>query len=169
MRQWTIATVNIDDLIPHSKNPRSLSKEDCAQLRKSIAKFGLIDLPVVTKDNRIIGGHQRLNMLKEMNVREVQCWVPTFDDLTEQDIDELNIRLNKNQGEWDWDILANEWDINDLVEWGFKDEDFDESKPEKKKKPSVSYEFSDKEDLQHFMSQVEALGNERIEKTKVKL
>lgn len=169
MKSWQIEKRNISDLIAHDKNPRFLSKEDAAHLRSSISKFGLIDLPIITKDNRVIGGHQRLNILKEMKIETVNCWVPDFDDLTEQDIDELNIRLNKNQGEWDWDILANEWDVNDLVDWGFKGEDFEEAKPEKKKKPSVSYEFSQKEDLQHFMSQVEAIGNDRIEKTKVKL
>ena len=169
MRKWRIESRNIDDLMTHAKNPRTLSKEDASHLRTSISKFGMIDLPVITKDNRIIGGHQRLNVLKEMKVTTVDCWVPEFDDLSHQDIDELNIRLNKNQGEWDWDVLANEWDVNDLIGWGFKDEDFDETKPEKKKKPAVTYEFSDKQDLQDFMSQVECLGNSNIEKTKVKI
>lgn len=167
--KWVIEEKRIDDLIFHSKNPRTLSKQEAAQLKKSISKFGLIDLPVVTKDNRVIGGHQRLSILKDLLVNRVKCWVPEEDVLTEQDIDELNIRLNKNQGEWDWDILANEWDIHDLVDWGFEDSDFDEVKPEKKKKPSVTYEFSDKQDLQDFMSQVEAIGNGNIEKTKVKI
>lgn len=169
MRNWRVETRNVSDLIPHDKNPRSLSKEDASQLRKSISKFGLIDLPIITKDNRVIGGHQRLNVLREMKVPTVKCWVPEFDDLSEQDIDELNIRLNRNQGEWDWDILANEWDINHLVDWGFKDEDFEEAKPEKKKKPAVTYEFTDLDDLKLFMSQVEALDNQTIDKTKVKL
>ena len=167
--KWIIEEKRIEDLIFHSKNPRTLSKEEASQLKKSISKFGLIDLPVVTKDNRVIGGHQRLSILKDLLVNRVNCWVPEEDILTESDIDELNIRLNKNQGEWDWDVLANEWDIDDLVEWGFKDEDFEDSKPEKKKKPSVTYEFDEKESLQYFMTQVEALGNSNIEKTKVKL
>lgn len=166
---WLIERRQVSDLIPHSKNPRTLSKEEAMQLKKSISKFGLIDLPIITKDNRVIGGHQRLSILKDMNISWVNCWVPQEDTLTEQDIDELNIRLNKNQGEWDWDILANEWDINDLVDWGFKDEDFEDSKPEKKKKPSVVYEFSNGDDLKYFMSQVEGLCNETIDKTKVRM
>lgn len=167
--KWVIEEKRIDDLIFHAKNPRTLSKEEAVQLKKSISKFGLIDLPVVTKDNRVIGGHQRLSILKELLVNHVKCWVPDEDILSEQDIDELNIRLNKNQGEWDWDVLANEWDVNDLIDWGFKDEDFDEAKPEQKKKPAVTYEFTDKQYLQDFMCQVEAIGNSNIEKTKVKL
>lgn len=168
--KWVIENKSISDLIAHNKNPRTLSKEDASQLKKSISKFGLIDLPIVTKDNRVIGGHQRLNVMRTMGITSVNCWVPESDTLTDDDIDELNIRLNKNQGDWDWDILANEWDVNNLVEWGFKDEDFDlDLKPEKKKKPSVTYEFSDSECLKHFMSQVEALANENIEKTKVKI
>jgi len=123
MRNWRIESRNVSDLISHAKNPRKLSKHDASHLKTSISKFGLIDLPVITKDNRVIGGHQRLNVLKEMKVPTVNCWVPEFDDLTPQDIDELNIRLNKNQGEWDWDVLANEWDINNLLEWGFTEQD----------------------------------------------
>ena len=39
--------------------------------------------------------------------------------LSEKEVEELNIRLNKNTGDWDWDVLANSWDPDELVEWGF--------------------------------------------------
>lgn len=167
--RWVIESREISDLIPHSKNPRILRKDEARQLSRSIEKFGLIDLPVVTHDNRVIGGHQRLSILKEMGKTSVDCWVPESETLTQAEIDELNIRLNKNQGDWDWDMLANDWEINDLVDWGFTDDDFGDVPVEKKKNPSVSYEFTNKDDLGDFMRQVESLNNSNIEKTKVKI
>lgn len=84
----------------------------------------MIDKPIITKDNLIIGGHQRIMMLKKMGVKEIEVYVAD-EDLNDKDIEELNIRLNKVSGDWDWDILANQYEMKDLVEWGFSGEDFD--------------------------------------------
>lgn len=169
VKRWRIEKRNINDLINHPKNPRKLSIDDERQLAKSIDKFGLIDLPVINHDNRVIGGHQRLRILQDMLVTTVDCWVPDGSELTDDEIDELNIRLNRNQGEWDWDILANEWEVNDLLDWGFSSEEIEGKEDKKKKNPQVIYEFSNPEDLKDFMRQVESLGNNNIEKTKIKL
>jgi ParB-like chromosome segregation protein Spo0J len=118
MIEWRLEKRLIKDLIPHSKNPRYLNKDQAKQLKTSITKFGLIDVPIINNDNTIIGGHQRISILKDEGESEVNCWVPDS-LLTEQEVDELNIRLNKNTGSWDFDILANDWDMRDLVEWGF--------------------------------------------------
>ena len=151
---WHLEVRDIEELIPHSKNPRYISKEDAKHLKASIAKFGLIDKPIITSDGRVIGGHQRLKVLFEQGHREIECLVsdPDF-EWTQENIDELTIRLNKNTGNWDFDILANEWDIDHLCEWGFKPDDFDDPLP-KKKKPQVLFEFSDKEELEKFVQQV---------------
>jgi hypothetical protein len=74
--------------------------------------------------------------------------------LLEREVDELNIRLNRNHGEFDYDILANSWDVPDLLDWGFNPEELEliaidplesEDKQEKKKKkhtcPSCGHEF----------------------------
>lgn len=121
---WTLQTRKIADLKPHPRNPRKLSKADYEQLKTSIDKFGLIDKPIVTRDGSVIGGHQRLQVLKKMKAKQVECWVPEGDDISAEDIDELTIRLNRNTGEWDWDILANEWDEKELEAWGFQLDDF---------------------------------------------
>jgi ParB-like chromosome segregation protein Spo0J len=121
--KWKIETRKIKDLKPHPKNPRQLSDHDAAHLEKSLAKFGLIDKPIITPQGMIIGGHQRISVLKKMGHKEVECFVPDS-DLEDQDIDELNIRLNRNAGSWDFDILANQWDENDLLDFGFTEHEF---------------------------------------------
>jgi ParB-like chromosome segregation protein Spo0J len=120
---WTTQVKKIKDLKPHSKNPRKLSKYDADHLQKSLEKFGLVDKPIVSRDGIIIGGHQRIAILKKMGEKEVECFVPDR-DLDAKDMDELNIRLNRNLGEWDFDILANEWNTEDLIQWGFTTSEF---------------------------------------------
>jgi len=95
-----------------------MSKHDADNLQKSIDKFGLIDKPIVTHDGLIIGGHQRVSILKKMGHKEVECYVADS-ELNEKDIEELNIRLNRNRGEWDFDILANQWESTELLDYGF--------------------------------------------------
>src|SRR5271166_3724937 len=108
MISWHLEVLPIKDLKEHPKNPRQINKEQFQHLSNLIAKFGLIDKPIVNLDKTIIGGHQRIKVLKKMKVKEVECWVPD-QQLSEKDIDELCVRLNLNQGQWDYDILANQW------------------------------------------------------------
>lgn len=118
---WTLRTFQISDLTDYAKNPRMLSKEQFAHLKKSMDKFGLIDKPIINADaaHTVIGGHQRLHVLRSEGVKAVECWYPSR-ELDEREVEELNIRLNKNTGSWEMDILANQWDVGDLLEWGFK-------------------------------------------------
>ena len=120
--QWTTEIRHIKGLKEHSKNPRRLSKDQHRQLKISLEKFGLADKPIINTDGTIIGGHQRLKVLKELGHKEIEVLVPDR-SLTPEEVDEMNIRLNKNTGEWDFDILANEWEVNDLIEWGFAEEE----------------------------------------------
>ncbi len=117
---WKLETRKIKDLKKHPKNPRKMSKHDAEQLQKSLEKFGLIDKPIINADNTIIGGHQRISVLKKMGSDSdyIECYVPDR-ELSQEDVDELNLRLNRNNGEWDWDILGNEWDPTELIQAGF--------------------------------------------------
>ena len=112
---------NIDELTDYYKNPRSLSDKEFKQLKTSLDKFGMIDKPIVNADsaNTIIGGHQRKHVLEASGVTEIECWIPDR-ELSDKEVEELNIRLNKNTGSWDFDTLANEFELPDLVEWGFE-------------------------------------------------
>lgn len=118
---WTLQEVPIKSLKDHAKNPRQINKDQLNRLETTIDKFGLIDKPIANKDLTIIGGHQRIKILKKQKVKLVQCWVPDT-ELNEKEVDELCIALNLHRGEWDWDILANQFDALDLLEWGFTEQ-----------------------------------------------
>ena len=119
---WKLESRSLKDLKDYSKNPRILTKDQETQLLESLNKYGLIDKPIINTDNTLIGGHQRKRVLKKLGYKQVECWVPSR-ALEEKEIEELNIRLNKNIGEWDWDILANQWEFEDLLNWGFTPEE----------------------------------------------
>jgi len=113
---------NVEELIFAEYNPRQLTTEQHKTLTDSIKRFGLVD-PILVNINSerkdvIVGGHQRVTVAKQLGFKEV----PTVElDLTPEKERELNIRLNRNTGEWDWDALANHFDMDDLHEWGFTD------------------------------------------------
>ena len=115
-----IITKEIEDLVFAEYNPRQLSEDQYKNLKDSITRFGLVD-PIIINKNKdrkgiIIGGHQRVKVARTMGIKEVPC---VEVDLTYEKEKELNIRLNKNTGGWDMDILANTFDVNELLDWGF--------------------------------------------------
>lgn len=121
MINWHLEVLPIKDLKDHPKNPRQISKEQMKHLEGLIKKFGLIDKPIVNKDWTIIGGHQRIKVLKRMKAKSVECWVPDR-QLEESEIEHLCVGLNLNQGAWDWDKLANEFEVVDLLNYGFSED-----------------------------------------------
>ena len=117
---WTLKNKKVSELKENPKNPRSLTKKGLEDLEKSMVKFGVAEPLVVNTDDMICGGHGRKKVLEKLNIKEVDCYYPNR-KLTPKEFDELNIRLNKNiAGEFDMDILANEFDVPDLLDWGFK-------------------------------------------------
>ena len=116
-----IESIKINKLKPAKYNPRQISTKQYNDLKKSIEKFSLVDPIIINKDMTVIGGHQRLKICKELKHIEIDCVVL---DLSKEDERELNIRLNKNTGDWDFDLLSN-FDIDELVDWGFKHIDLD--------------------------------------------
>lgn len=120
MIEWYLQTILIKNLKINPKNPRQISKEQSAHLESLINTFGLIDRPIVNSNMVIIGGHQRIKILKKQKVKEVECWLPSR-QLDDQEVDRLCIGLNLNQGSFDFDILLNEFEIIDLISWGFTD------------------------------------------------
>jgi len=112
----------ITDLKPATYNPRQISTKQYKDLKESVKKFGLVDPIIINKDNTVVGGHQRLKIAKELKYIDIECVVLNLSKAEER---ELNIRLNKNTGDFDMDILANEFDIDELTDWGFKHIDLD--------------------------------------------
>ncbi len=118
---WKLQTFKLSQLKAHPKNPRQISKDQMVHLENVIAKFGMIDKPVINLDMTIIGGHQRVKILKKMKIKELECWVPD-ELLEEKDVEELMIKHNLNQGSWDFDALANNFEVMDLLGYGFSEE-----------------------------------------------
>ena len=107
-------------------NPRKWTKEAEDQLQESIKRFGLVDPFVVNnapnRKNIVIGGHFRLATAKKMGIEKVPVVYINIPDIEKEK--ELNIRLNKNTGEFDWNLLAN-FNETFLVDIGFSSEELD--------------------------------------------
>lgn len=124
----------ISDLKPAPYNPRKSNEKQEANLKKSLEKFGVVEPIVFNKrTGYIVGGHFRIRELKKLGYKEVECVIV---DLNEDDEKELNIRLNANTGEWDWEDLVINWDVEQLDDWGldipnFEIEEEDEDEKDK--------------------------------------
>lgn len=114
----------LSELQPAGYNPRRLTEAQHSAIRQSLKEFGAVTPLVINmhpdRKNIIIGGHQRQRIAMEMGWETFPCVEVS---LTEEKEKELNIRLNKNTGEFDWDLLANNFDVGELREWGFSDEE----------------------------------------------
>ena len=113
--------VKINKVKPNEKNPRLIKDSKFKKLVTSIKEFPeMLKLRpiVVNKDMVVLGGNMRLKACKEAGLKEV--YVLKADDLTEEQQKEFIVKDNVGFGEWDWDILANEWDVDLLEEWGLE-------------------------------------------------
>ena len=112
----------IADLKPAEYNPRQLTDKQYKQLKKSLKTFGCVE-PVVVNSNPmrtdiIIGGHQRCKVWADLGNDTIPTVEIELDEAAEM---ELNVRLNKNTGEFDMDSLANYFDEDELMNWGFSE------------------------------------------------
>jgi DNA modification methylase len=156
--------IKIDKLKPSEYNPRKASKKQVEDVKKSIERFGLVDPIIVNSaENRkdiVIGGHLRLEVAKDMGIKEVPVVYVNIPDIEKEK--ELNIRLNKNIGDFDYDLLAN-FDEDLLKDVGFESEELDkifdldlEANPKDDEVPDVQKETNIK------YGDIFQLGNHRI-------
>ena len=124
MIKWTSEKRKIIELIPAKYNPRTADDKEWNDLNDSIEQFNLADPIIINKDNTVIGGHFRLKVLQSRGETEVDVRVPDR-QLTPEEERRLNLRLNKNNGSWDLDMLAN-FDEDMLKEVGFTASELDE-------------------------------------------
>ena len=111
--------VKISEVKTNPKNPRLIKDDKFKKLVKSIQEFPqMLELrPIVVDENNIVlGGNMRLKACKEAGMKEV--YIVRAENLTELQKDEFIVKDNVGFGEWDWDMLANEWDTEKLDEWG---------------------------------------------------
>ena len=137
-------------------NPRILKDDKFAKLTQSIKDFPqMLDIrPIVVNDDMVVlGGNMRLKACKEAGLKEVP--VIKVNDLTEEQQREFIIKDNVGFGEWDWDLLANEWDTDLLDDWGLDlgvdlnsedfGEDFDLSDGDKEPFQKMAFTLADEQ------------------------
>jgi ParB-like chromosome segregation protein Spo0J len=126
--------MKLSDIKPNPSNPRIIKDEKFAKLVQSIKDFPqMLELRpiVINSDNIVLGGNMRLRACKEAGLKEVP--VMRADDLTPEQQAEFIIKDNVGFGEWDWEMLANQWEAEKLNDWGLDVPDFkvaDEEEPD---------------------------------------
>lgn len=120
-----VVDVDINALIDGPYNPRAMTEKEAGDLKASITRFGIVEPIIVNqfpgRENIIVGGHQRRNVCRDLLGYTTMPVV--YVSLPEDKERELNLRLNRNLGHWDWDMLANHFDLPFLVEVGFHEDE----------------------------------------------
>jgi ParB-like chromosome segregation protein Spo0J len=149
--------VKINAIKTNPKNPRLIKDDKFKKLVKSIQEFPqMLELrPIVVDENNIIlGGNMRYKACIEAGLKEI--YILKAEDLTEQQKDEFIVKDNVGFGEWDWDILANEWDTDKLQDWGldlpiFKEyEEIEPSGYDLTQKWFLNIEFENEQDCEKW-------------------
>jgi hypothetical protein len=122
--------VKISAIKANSKNPRQIKDDKFKKLVQSIRDFPdmlnkrpLICFTDVDKKYVVLGGNMRLKAAQEVGLKEMP--IILADDWTQEQKDEFLIKDNVGFGEWNWDDLANEWDVELLNKWGLDVPNFD--------------------------------------------
>ena len=118
---WQEKTVPITDLKPYERNPRKISKVAFEKLKSSIAENGYHQRIIVQPDLRVIGGHQRIRALQELGIRQITVLVPDH-ELSENEFRRILVQDNLPFGEFDFDILASDFEKEELLDWGMAPE-----------------------------------------------
>lgn len=121
-----IQVVKIKDIKSNPNNPRVIKDDKFHKLCESIKAFPkMLELrPIVVNDDMVVlGGNMRLKALKHLGLTEAP--VIKASELTEDQQRQFIIKDNAGFGEWDWSMLANEWDVEELEQWGIEIPGFD--------------------------------------------
>ena len=114
--------MKLSEIKSNPNNPRVIKDHKFEKLKKSISEFPkMMELRpmVINEDNIVLGGNMRLKALKDLGYKKVpEEWVKRASDLTEDETRRFIIADNVGFGEHDWEMLANEWDNEELQDWG---------------------------------------------------
>tara|TARA_R100000231_G_scaffold123216_1_gene93385 strand:+ start:436 stop:1011 length:576 start_codon:yes stop_codon:yes gene_type:complete len=163
--------VNISEIKENKKNPRLIKGYKFEKLVKSIKDFPkMLELRpiVVNEQNVILGGNMRYKAAVEAGLTEV--YIVQAKDLSKKQQDEFIIKDNSSFGEWDWDLLANEWEIKELSEWGL---DLPKIYFDEDKEPEIDKDIFDQELDIYINAKIKQIvlyfDNDEYEKTIEKL
>lgn len=141
---WTNEKRRLSQLVPWPRNPRRIEADEERRLGESLEEFGQPEPIAIGPDNEVYNGHQRL---KVWSVRfgdiEVDVRVASR-SLTEREREKLTVLLHRGAvGEWDFDVLADEFEIGDLLEWGFEKAELEGQAEEDVTPPADFAEYDD--------------------------
>ncbi len=129
---WHTELRRVDDLLPYDRNPRVISDKQMDDMKRSLKKFNLAELPAVNADGKIAAGHQRIKALQLLGRGQemIEVRVPNR-QLTEAEFKAYLLTSNRSGGDWNWDALASDFNIDSLLTAGFNADDlthiFDDS------------------------------------------
>lgn len=123
--EWATEKRRVDDLLPHKKSPRKISKEQTERLKESLEKFNLVEIPAIDTDGTILAGHQRIKVLQLLGRGQevIDVRVPNR-KLTKEEVDWYLVGSNAIHGEWDFELLKG-FDIELLADLGFEQKELD--------------------------------------------
>ena len=152
--------VNISEIKENPENPRYIKDSKFKKLVKSIKEFPemLEKRPIIVDENMVVlGGNMRLRACKSAGLFEV--WIDKAIGWSEEQKREFIVKDNVGFGEWDWDILANDWDADDLQNWGLELPDMFEPEPEAEED---DYEEPDDLQVDVVLGDLIEIGNHRL-------
>ena len=121
--EWRTIKIKVNELIPFEKNPRIISKKQLKDLKNSLKKFGLVEIPVMDADKKIIAGNQRIKVLQLLGRGEekIEVRVPNR-KLTKKEFERYLLTSNALKADWDYGLLKS-FNIELLLSAGFDDKD----------------------------------------------
>ena len=153
--------VKISEVKMNPNNPRLIKDDKFAKLVRSIKEFPkMLEIRpiVVNADMIVLGGNMRLKACKEAGLKEVT--IIFADDLTEDEQKQFIIKDNVGFGEWDWEQLANEWDADNLEDWGLDIPDFEVK--EELSAEEDDYEMPDQVETDIVLGDLFEIGDHRL-------
>ena len=164
-----IEKVKISQVKNNPNNPRVIKNDDFRKLVKSIKEAPwMLQLRsiIVNDDNIVLGGNQRLRACKEAGLKEV--YIIKASSLTEEQQREFIVKDNISSGEWDWDALANEFEAEQLEEWGLElpiDERIDEMEEDEEIELEQSVQLEPPKEYILIMAEPNSVDWEEIKET----
>ena len=124
---WSNQRRKLSELVPWERNPRQITDKQAKRLEESFEQFGQVEIIAIGPGNEIYNGHQRLKVLSQKYGADYEVDVRVASRaLTEKEREKLTVYLHKGAaGDWDFDLLANEFELDDLLEWGFEKQELD--------------------------------------------
>ena len=155
--------MKVSKIKPNPNNPRIIKDERFAKLVQSIKDFPkMMELRpmVINSDNIVLGGNMRLKAITELGMKEIpDSWVKKATDLTEEEARRFIIADNVGFGEHDWEVLANEWNMDELTDWGLDIPDF---KPEVLEAEEDDYSIPDEIKTDIVLGDLFEIGEHRL-------